>query len=523
MILQKMFAKSWGQNHAENAATPKTGGAAMLRDLETIGDILTAVGAEACDLERDVPDLDEWLKRQYAVGAKLTRGISDVADSPLRHWIGVRLAWWPHGVPAGRTVAIVSSRLGRKLDEHSGWFAALRTACLRLDSQADLLVTAAGTTTARFVERCAALFGLRVLRVHIADKPDETLKRWFVSLRNLVDENRDRLVDEVFLSPPIPDSGAAVTSEGLFETPLRDRAVVALAQSVLALGVRRGGNIESTLRARLSDPSWPPGRVFVAAGDQLVPKAVVDDLLERGAVGWLLLPSTNTASASSATGGAELPPGLAAESQRRWSAPVIEFPHDEPWPFLTHCTRRCDGPWPDQSEQEYLDDLILDRAGADHSALAALCRILRQQRLVATATTIRGQSRVVSFTAAPWQQLRERHVFRGHRGRWDFEPYGVCIRRDWLQRQGARPVVYGDDDLWESLTPSDQPFFQRRGTQSSDTDWTGEQEWRHVGNVDLSQLPADAGFVIAPSPESARLLASFSRWPVTVVPPDDAY
>ncbi len=54
------------------------------------------------------------------------------------------------------------------------------------------------------------------------------------------------------------------------------------------------------------------------------------------------------------------------------------------WSYLVHWTRRQAGPWPDQSEQDYLRQLLFDFPAADRSARAALQRILTTQRIVAT-------------------------------------------------------------------------------------------------------------------------------------------
>jgi hypothetical protein len=201
---------------------------------------------------------------------------------------------------------------------------------------------------------------------------------------------------------------------------------------------------------------------------------------------------------------------------------IVLLPSPESWPYLTHCTRRREGPWPDQDNVDYLDDLILARADADHSALSALKRILSQQRLIATASAIRGGTPVVSFTAVPLAELHRLRVFRPHRGRWDFEPYGICIRRDCLELCGARPVQYGDDQTWDGLSSDDRPFFQLRKTRQTATggriDWAVEHEWRVAGDVDLSGIPADDALVFVPTEPEAQALAGVSRWPVTVVP-----
>ena len=202
--------------------------------------------------------------------------------------------------------------------------------------------------------------------------------------------------------------------------------------------------------------------------------------------------------------------------------PILRQKSAENWPFLTHCTRRRKGPWPDQVDTDYLDDLILDREDADHSALAALLRIVRQQRLIATAQTIRGATPVVSFTAVPLAELRRLRVFRPHRGRWDFEPYGICLRCDRLKQLGARPVQYGDDRLWNRLALNERPFFQfrktRRETGARHIDWSVEDEWRVLGTIDLAEFPADAALVFVPTAAEAEKMAAISRWPVTIVP-----
>jgi hypothetical protein len=188
---------------------------------------------------------------------------------------------------------------------------------------------------------------------------------------------------------------------------------------------------------------------------------------------------------------------------------------------LSHCTRQQAGPWPDQAAEDYLDDLILARGDTQHSALAALKRIVRTRRLVATGRTIRGSAPVVSFTDVPLAELDRLRVFRPHRGRWDFEPYGICIRRDWLIQRGTRSVRYGDEALWQGLLAAERPFFQlsrtrpRRGNRT--IDWTVEREWRHVGDVDLRCLAPDEGLLFVPTEVAAYELAAVSPWPVTVL------
>lgn len=73
--------------------------------------------------------LNEAMRR----GAQLTLGWPECEGRPLESWLGLRLMWWPSGIPEGRKVAWVSSRLGRAIDERPDWFAVLRSATAKLN------------------------------------------------------------------------------------------------------------------------------------------------------------------------------------------------------------------------------------------------------------------------------------------------------------------------------------------------------------------------------------------------------
>jgi hypothetical protein len=466
----------------------------------------------------------EWLEPQHVGGASLTLGVPNCDARLLTRWIGPRLAFWPRGIPEGRRVGLASSRLGRDLDSHEAWFKVLRAACAKLDRQQELLVTATSTTTARFVERCARLFDLRVLRIDVDDDSSVSPAKWFQRIRQQTPHESSESLFEVYLSPPLTITDETNEPYDAIATePSRDRAVVALSDRLLVFHLRRGGHLHKLLQARLADSSWPVASVYVALGPKLVPRKLADELLAAGAVGWMVLDKRRGRESFSISGGRNRKtrvPKKTPDPVR--AALIIPIPSTEDWPFLTHCTRRHDGPWPDQTEAEFLDELILNNA-SDHSALASLLRIVTQQRIAASSDAIRGGHRVVSFTSAPLAELNRLHVFRPHRSRWDFEPYGICIRREWLESLGTRAVCYGDDELSSTLSPDDQPLFQRRQTRSrrgtQTIDWSAECEWRHVGDVSLSELRPDAALLFVPSIAEAQLLVEVSRWPVTVVAP----
>ena len=107
-------------------------------------------------------------------------------------------------------------------------------------------------------------------------------------------------------------------------------------------------------------------------------------------------------------------------------------------------------------------------------------------------------------------------VFRAHRGRWDAEPFGIAIRAELLAARGARPVIYGDETVWERLPEPERPWFQRRTTRAGKTpiDWSLEQEWRLPSDLWLDELPADEVRVFVPDEATAKRIAGECPWPV---------
>lgn len=458
--------------------------------------------------------LDEAMRR----GARLTLGWPEREGRPLDRWLGPRLLWWPSGIPEGRKVTWVSSRLGRAIDERPDWFAVLRSAVAKLEPKRDLLLTAPSTTVDRFLERAAILFGLRRLRVHLDER--HTLVDWLARLRQQLWRNSLAEVplpestddSKVFVSPTFKQTDEPECPFSNF--PLSDRMLIAVADHVLALQVRPKGNLHQLLRARLSDSVWPTASVWLALGESLVSAEIASELQSLGAVGWWLF-------ASDAANVRQLNP---APNTTDASCVGHDFFTELPWhdgEYFVHWTRRRNGPWPGEADPDFLDDLLLSRDSANHSAFATLSRIVQQRQLIASATGIRGETAVVSFSAKPLLEVTKQRTFRSHRGRWDCEAYGLCLRREWLHARGIKPVIYGDDDVWSSLPNSDRPFFQLKTTRSrrgaKTIDWTQEVEWRIPNDLDLSKASSEDVLLFVPTEDEARQLAAISPWPVLVL------
>ncbi|MCA9125173.1 MAG: hypothetical protein H6822_36400 [Planctomycetaceae bacterium] len=448
-----------------------------------------------------------WLLEQMTSGAQLTS--LPITDDQLGISLGDRLVWWPHGRPDRRLVGIVSSRLGRRLDKQVAWLSVFRAACSKINRDHDVLLTAASTTPEQFVQRAAELFGVQVVLM-ICPREAEKIPAWFNRVIHQQRLVRRTNVFPGFVSPELHTlSAGALRRTDLTNTPLRDRIVVSLSQKLLVFHLRRAGHLDRLVRAKLESANTATGSVVIALGAELIKRDYANELLDSGAVGWVVLSSTQ----SDLTSTSFLP--------KTDSASIVELPTDDDWHLLTHCTRSQSDGWPDQCWTNYLDELLLNTEAMDRSAFASLQRIIAMQRLIATSRMIRGNTAVVCFTAVPVNASLKLRTFRSHLGRWDFEPYGICIDRRWLQERGCAPVAYGDASLWDSLTPRERPFFQMQASTTRRTsrviDWTVEQEWRHVGDLVLNELPKHKGIVFVPTEEEAKRLAVLSRWPVAVL------
>jgi hypothetical protein len=149
-------------------------------------------------------------------------------------------------------------------------------------------------------------------------------------------------------------------------------------------------------------------------------------------------------------------------------------------------------------------------------ALASLCRILAEGRIVASGRLVRGARPMCCFTDVPLHEFPGRRTFRPHLGRWDFEPYGIAVRRDVLRRLGGRPVSYRRKMSLKSVRAAEQAWSV---PGDSTHRWQEEREWRFGGDFDLRQLSPDEAIVFVPSDTDAAIAGALSRWPLTILPP----
>ena len=342
----------------------------------------------------------------------------------------------------------------------------------QLDPAKDALVTTEGTTCDRLVRRIGELFRIPVVILHGTDDEAE-FRRQALKIQDSSNEV------------------AVLTSHRIGA----DELLASFASRMVVLSVRAKGNLHRAVLARLSVGN----KTRLLVSDQLTKASVVKELLGLGATGWYLLGEAS-----------------AEQQVQQRNANVVSVDSLKSEDFLLHWTRRRTGPWPEQSVSQYLDELIFRQPEKERGELAVLRRILATSTIMASNDLTRSPRRVVCFSDLSFEALQQRRVFRPHLSRWDFEPYGLAIRKSWLEQQGARAAIYGDEAVWDSLEESDRPFFQLNQKESS-VDWSLEEEWRIIGDVDLRNVPADQAAVFVPTIDAANQVAEFSRWPVVVL------
>ncbi|MCU0707386.1 MAG: hypothetical protein MUF23_03755 [Pirellula sp.] len=310
---------------------------------------------------------------------------------------------------------------------------------------------------------------------------------------------------------PLPER--SIVPEARFE----DRAVTILADQLFALQVRRNGKIAQLIEARLAENRVRPGSTIVACdtkstSDRHHPCEAA--LSRSGAVLWFternqhLLRSiergrlSNWGCRNRCSPSTRMPSSEITESLMRSKE------------FLIHCTRSRQSAWPDQSRDHLYDEVIRWEWHDDSTEIDTLLRILVTQRLIASSNLRRGNVSTICFTARSLGETVNQRAFQSHLGRWDWEPYGLAIRKEKLVALGATPVRYLPNKEIESLPARDQAFAQPSPIHPNQVDWSVEEEWRVQGDIRLCQIRSDEAFLFVKSDRDANLVTPWSRWPV---------
>ncbi len=458
----------------------------------------------------------------------LTLGIDETSEKRFDELCGPRVLFWPQGQPTMPLATITSSRIGRTETAVATFVEKLQLVLPHIAEADQSLLIVEETTNADLVHRAARQASIPVViaTTTASRRADQWL--WQLMRRDIVAEANEF---RVFVSPLVatePSSdpetdGDPTAGNSIHALPLRDRVAVAASATVWNLSLRQDGNLHCLLRQRLSlDRENAASVRLVRANEEPITDHIAE-LVGLGAVSWQLLKTSDRAreTPTSHVPDVEKTHVVAMSSLTDGDAQsALEEAVTRDGEWLIHWTRSSTKPLEGQSADEWLDRQLQSTLNdLPAGPLGTLHQILQDGVIRASSEGLRGSKPMTCFSAVPLRELVSRRRFQTHRARWDFEPYGVCIRRRTLEARGARPVIYGDDSLWQALPEPERPWFQQRfsGRGKRQIDWSEELEWRVAGDVCLSQFPHEEVIVFCRDRDEVRLLNQEVFWPTVSV------
>ncbi len=186
-----------------------------------------------------------------------------------------------------------------------------------------------------------------------------------------------------------------------------------------------------------------------------------------------------------------------SEHRHRPHYPVTRLPASlQKMELLIHFTRTAAGPWPGETEAEFYRNVLASHGCYCHSASATLQRILTEKKIRASDHHLRNGNMAVAWCELNRINSARMFAYRSRMVNPGFEPYGIAIPKKTALDRGIRPVIYGTDFEYNMLAPERRPYFQNEGRRGG---WRGENEWRHLGDFDLTTLPLDDITIILPT------------------------
>ena len=216
--------------------------------------------------------------------------------------------------------------------------------------------------------------------------------------------------------------------------------------------------------------------------------------------------------------------GNCVESWRKeksWMALTVNKQWED---YLIHWTRGIYGAWKGEIEADYFEALTSAHSGNPRDGFATLDHIAGTGILRGEGRMIRDGVPVISFSSLSPVEAMKKIEFRSTLGRWSFEPYGIALPRETLERLGTKRVIYGDKELFNRLSPEDRPFYQYQGSgkpvdkpscaedmKTGAKNWREEDEWRIAGDIDLMSLK-DELILITPTEEEAKRMRELQTY-----------
>jgi hypothetical protein len=393
----------------------------------------------------------------------------------------------PREVPL---LAVFNSRKPRKLTLEATWLEALRRFPGAMKQSGIALIGSTGTLSYDLASAFAKRSGM--LKLLVAPFPLMTGQH-----------NLDEVLGESPASVPVLSCMlGGLPCPGKRPLRCRDRLLALLSDFHLLLEIRSRGNLALLLEEIQSQSPRP--QLVLKSGRRGFSNGGNHALLEKFpefTIPFRCSPSQKQVSP---------PPVLPAKPGEPCSPTPV-------WKdYLFHYTRACNGPWPGQTYRHYLLSLLDAPGTTERSALDSLRRIAEEGLLRAGCGMVRGKIEVVCLSSLPPEKLCLIRKWRPPLARWTVEPYGVAVKRTVLRALGAKPAVYGSEQTYRRLDPSERFRFQSSGADNS---WRREHEWRLQGDLVLDTLdPGDTFLFVQTTREKAELCSRIrTRLPIVAL------
>jgi len=179
----------------------------------------------------------------------------------------------------------------------------------------------------------------------------------------------------------------------------------------------------------------------------------------------------------------------------------------EDWAYLTHWTRACHGPWMGECSADFYSDLYHAESGYPRDGFNTLKRILTERKIRASGRMMPGGTPMISWTATTPSEILKIIRWRPGFIRWNFEPFGISIRKKTLESFGAQKVTYG-----AGVQHVEPLHFFRPITPEKD--WSTEVEWRLPGDLDLGKIRDQDAIIWVQSRSQVSEMQKLSPFPV---------
>lgn len=357
--------------------------------------------------------------------------------------------------PGNTRSMLAISRLPRRTDSAEPWLDAVRRIIDRLTSEGNLLISSAGSLGWEYITWCAGKSGLDLWLV-LPPASLSGFRKKVADIRYQLELNPGKVT---FFMPVIENRLPRI--HGL---RLRDALVFRMSHRQYVVSLRKSSGWENII-----GHSESVNRKFETAYPRTQKSA------------WLQLVKNGE-----------------------------KCSHSDLGNILVHWTRGSYGPWSGERTADYFEALSQCHSGNPRDGFETLKHILHSGVIHASGKMTRGGFPVVSATAVHPFETLDRITYRNALGYWNYEPYGIGADKDALCEAGFKPVIYGEKELYDKLLDEQKPLYQFSGRSTTDRErkkniWLDEQEWRHAGDFDFSQMMRAMILFVPTKKEAAEL------------------